>query len=778
LALAIGYCLLHTESAAALTAEERALGLYVPIPLSGKPAGPLAFSADGRLLAVVSGGELAVWNLKGKRKLNGFDTPPGTPRFPRFSPDGRYLGIVIAVKKAGRAEGGPGLGSLLGPPDGGIVVLYDVRTGGEARRLAEHQQEIYCFCFSHDGTRLATASTDGTAVIWGVDSGKRLRTFEHGLPVRSVTLSPDGKLLASAAGWDDFTSLRRRLGEERKPAGPPVAVWRTTTGQRVRELGSPGSLASVKFSPDGRFLLVSSGVISLWDTKSWRRAQRFPPGSAAISPDGRVIAVEQSLWDVATGHKLARFPLPKGENTRFVEFSPDGQQLAVVTEGIRLLRVADVMENKATAAARPKAPTPPAGPALDPAVRAVLDRLDRYGGMQFYVWNSLTENAIGREGEDRVLSVLGALRGCGEGDTEGLQKLGGLQGAKRELQECLRSRDPMVRSSAATMIGLIGDNGMAPALASLLTQKVKVDVAKVIEQKIASRDPRWEGLDKDEIAEYLTEFYEFTEGRDRDAAAAALGLVGAREYAPRLAELVRRGDKARAGAAAGLGFMKAKEYASIVSRMLEIGEDDDPEAEGYVGAALGAIVAMGAREYAQRIARLLDEDLASFELNQSAAYALAELGAREHAKDIAQLLDSRFSRSEAAMALAILGASEYAPEIAAQLKVKEPLDRQNAALALGLMQAKEHAAQVAALLKDDECYVVSAAATSLLLMGADQYASSILLIVDHWGDGCISLSRDDLPSPEVYNRALARAEETLARIRRTRGAGTRPPAPR
>ncbi len=72
-----------------------------------------------------------------------------------------------------------------------------------------HADWIQGLAYSPDGTRLATASKDGTVKIWDVATGKELRTFgDHTKPVNTVAYSPDGRTVASAGNdrevklWD------------------------------------------------------------------------------------------------------------------------------------------------------------------------------------------------------------------------------------------------------------------------------------------------------------------------------------------------------------------------------------------------------------------------------------------------------------------------------------------------------------------------------------------------------------------------------------------------
>ena len=71
------------------------------------------------------------------------------------------------------------------------------------------------------------------------------------IPINSVALSPDGRLLLTAS--DDQTAR----------------LWDVRTGAELRRfVGHSGAVTSAHFSPDGRYVLTTSGDGSarLWDT--------------------------------------------------------------------------------------------------------------------------------------------------------------------------------------------------------------------------------------------------------------------------------------------------------------------------------------------------------------------------------------------------------------------------------------------------------------------------------------------------------------------------------
>jgi HEAT repeat protein len=341
----------------------------------------------------------------------------------------------------------------------------------------------------------------------------------------------------------------------------------------------------------------------------------------------------------------------------------------------------------------------------------------------------------GSPGAETVLKVIGALHKLDDGDSSPLEGLGGPEGMKKELLKSLGSEDPIVRSGAAMLIGIVGDKKLAPNIAELLDKKP--------------------GPASDDVIDRVKE------GADRFAAGIALGLLGATEYAPRLVESLRSDDKnMRTGAAMGLGAMGAKEHAKAIAALLKR-EDKESKA-----AAVGVLAQLDAKEYASEIAKLAsDRKSVDSDINKLAAYALAKLGAREHAASIAGLLDEKSSKRAAAMALALLDATEYAPRIAKLLSDESSLVRKDALLSLGLMRADEYVKEVAAALDDEEEFVVSAAAFSLLLLDADAYADRIIKIIDETHKGRVLLPPSDVPLPKAHAQALKRANASFARMR-------------
>ncbi len=107
----------------------------------------------------------------------------------------------------------------------------------------------------------------------------------------------------------------------------------------VRTLGF-GSVYSVAFSPDGKYLAVGTGggsSVQLIDIGSWRVVRTFEGhtrgvNSVAFSPDGLLLASGSKdatikLWEVATGREVLTLS-GHTDNVWSVAFSPDGRLLA------------------------------------------------------------------------------------------------------------------------------------------------------------------------------------------------------------------------------------------------------------------------------------------------------------------------------------------------------------------------------------------------------------------------------------------------------------------
>jgi WD40 repeat protein len=157
-----------------------------------------------------------------------------------------------------------------------------------------------------------------------IESGlyKLHTTFSgHTSMVRSVKFSPDGKFVVS--GSVDST----------------VMIWNKLDGKIVQTLKHPSGITYLDYSAKGDFIVTSSydGKARLWSVSDGKLLKEFGNHknilwTVTISPDGKYIAgageeAAVIIWDLYTGNEVHRL---RGHtlNIWSVRFSPDGSRIA------------------------------------------------------------------------------------------------------------------------------------------------------------------------------------------------------------------------------------------------------------------------------------------------------------------------------------------------------------------------------------------------------------------------------------------------------------------
>jgi WD40 repeat protein len=182
---------------------------------------------------------------------------------------------------------------LVSGGEDGTVKVWDAATCRGFAVPGGHDGLVRHVVFSPDGRLLASSGADGRVKIWDMQERKLLRSLE--CLAEKVAFSPDGKWLATG-GAD---ALRR--GQTAR-----VQLWEVAAESEPRTLrtveGEP--ILSVAFSPDGRRLAVSHGMLG-----------------AAPLPGGKAVALA-----VADGTVEATFEADLGVPTALA-YSPDGRRL-------------------------------------------------------------------------------------------------------------------------------------------------------------------------------------------------------------------------------------------------------------------------------------------------------------------------------------------------------------------------------------------------------------------------------------------------------------------
>jgi WD40 repeat protein len=239
--------------------------------------------------------------------------------------DARTLKPVKAIGAGGAVAVSPRrLEAAFGHGDGSVTLL-DLRTGGRKVLRGRGTAAIQAIALSPDGKLIATAAEDGGVAVWS--TGGLVETFRgHSADARGLVFSPDGRTLYSVGSdgaiiaWD--VSGVRRLGQ---------TFEFTANTERV----SAGSAVS----PDGAWFATSpaAGRVTLWRASTLTRTPRElrgptgPVNALAFSPHGTLLAAAGTervvVWNVAE-RKISRVLPADGVDDLALAFSPNGRSVA------------------------------------------------------------------------------------------------------------------------------------------------------------------------------------------------------------------------------------------------------------------------------------------------------------------------------------------------------------------------------------------------------------------------------------------------------------------
>ncbi|KAF5846014.1 hypothetical protein GGP41_008478 [Bipolaris sorokiniana] len=171
----------------------------------------------------------------------------------------------------------------------GVTIKPAMGNGWSAclQTLEGHSSSVSSVAFSHDSTRLASASSDRTVKIWDASSGMCMHTLEgHSDYVSSVVFSHDSTRLASASG--DST----------------IKIWDASSGTCVHTLDIRRTLLNISFDSTGTRLYTEAGTIAI---SSFQISSSID--IAASKPQYRNVSLSSdSIWVMHAGSNILWIP--------------------------------------------------------------------------------------------------------------------------------------------------------------------------------------------------------------------------------------------------------------------------------------------------------------------------------------------------------------------------------------------------------------------------------------------------------------------------------------
>ncbi|MFB8797536.1 MAG: hypothetical protein U7126_25650 [Microcoleus sp.] len=204
----------------------------------------------------------------------------------------------------------------------------------ERNRFEQNGKFVLDVSVSPDGKLVASASADQTVKLWN-NKGKLLKTFNHSDSVTSVSFSPDGKTIATGCADRKIRIWQVDNDQSAIPSG--IASLHATLE------GHSDIVTSVSFSPDGKTLASGShdNTVKIWNVASKKLLQTLKGHKdwvlgVKFSPDGQTIASASAdktvkLWN--REGKTQKFQInPQTLNKHSdivysVSFSPNGQEI-------------------------------------------------------------------------------------------------------------------------------------------------------------------------------------------------------------------------------------------------------------------------------------------------------------------------------------------------------------------------------------------------------------------------------------------------------------------
>jgi eukaryotic-like serine/threonine-protein kinase len=320
---------------------------------ASKKINDLALSSDGdTVVLAMSNATIEIWDLRADTRVNLIGEPDIVEEFTfvKFLPSDQ---LIIS----GSADGKVRIWNIQGTD-----LLWET-TYEDAANVPEGLVPIASLAVSQDGAKFITLFEDDRAEIWNLTDQKRLLTSSlNHKPVKQVSLSPDGNMLAYQGGeslvsiWSFAKARQTAQVDATLPRGHPFSedskalllqssstldLYSITQSepQLLFSLLEIPRHATVNFLRDDTMVAAGDGgTLRYWSMSSGmelRPGRMENSGSCRIifSREGEFLAASSSNGLIATDQNLGHFcQVSRGPRTISEDYLSDGSILALSQE--------------------------------------------------------------------------------------------------------------------------------------------------------------------------------------------------------------------------------------------------------------------------------------------------------------------------------------------------------------------------------------------------------------------------------------------------------------
>jgi WD40 repeat protein len=284
----------------------------------------LAFSPDGRWLAATASGlHVLVWDV-------GSWTVTGTVHLPLRSgiPEGyQPLAYPLAFSPDGR--------TLAVGSNDHVPHFIDPGKREEATRPDGHRAYVVALAFSPDGEVLASTGGDGAILLWSVSRRRLLQVIDAGDPsLHALAFSPDGTLLAAGGTGDRIRTFRMPGGTQAARWQLDKADRPAPMGPAFGDPSGSPSVQGVAFSPDGMHLFASTSDGWVYGMEIGDADVRILARRATRTPTPQILRamayLGSDLLDRGPWSEAWRKTLCIGPEGDFLAFQADNRTVRIV----------------------------------------------------------------------------------------------------------------------------------------------------------------------------------------------------------------------------------------------------------------------------------------------------------------------------------------------------------------------------------------------------------------------------------------------------------------